>query len=84
MLKGASGDTERKRETTAIPEMESLLETKLDLIAKRAEVGEHCPCFPPGLRDVRIAEEPYLGKPNVRFREEALTVLSTEDALYST
>jgi RNA-directed DNA polymerase len=35
-LEGASGGTERNGETTAIPEMETLLETKLDLLAKRA------------------------------------------------
>ena len=36
-LEGTSGVAERERETTAIPEMETLLETKLDLIAKRAK-----------------------------------------------
>jgi group II intron reverse transcriptase/maturase len=36
-LEGASGGTKGEGETTAIPEMENLLETKLDLIAKRAK-----------------------------------------------
>lgn len=37
-----------------------------------------------GLNFVSVTEEPYMGKPYVRFREGMLNRLSTRDAFYST